>query len=69
MRELVNANREGTSIMMVTHSVRVAAMSDKVLYLMDGDIQGEIELGKLTDEGSITGRERLLSNWLMERGW
>jgi putative ABC transport system ATP-binding protein len=69
MRELVNANREGTSIMMVTHSVRVAAMSDKVLYLMDGDIQGEIELGKLTDEGSISGRERLLSNWLMERGW
>ena len=69
MRELVNANREGTSIMMVTHSVRVAAMSDKVLYLMDGDIQGEIELGKLTDEGSITGRERQLSNWLMERGW
>lgn len=69
MRELVNANRGGTSIMMVTHSARVAAMSDKVLYLMDGDIQGEIELGKLEDEKSIPGRERLLSNWLMERGW
>ena len=44
-------------------------MSDKVLYLMDGDIQGEIELGKLTDESELSGRERRLSSWLMERGW
>lgn len=69
MRELVDANRAGTSIMMVTHSVKVAAKSDKVLYLMDGDIQGEIELGKLTDENEMQGRERRLSEWLMERGW
>lgn len=69
MRELVAANRDGTSIMMVTHSIKVAAMSDKVLYLMDGDIQGEIELGKLTDETELSGRERRLSSWLMERGW
>ncbi|MBP5378303.1 MAG: ABC transporter ATP-binding protein [Ruminococcus sp.] len=69
MRELTAANRDGTSIMMVTHSVKVAAMSDKVLYLMDGDIQGEIELGKLTDESELSGRERRLSSWLMERGW
>ena len=69
MRELVAANRDGTSIMMVTHSIKIAAMSDKVLYLMDGDIQGEIELGKLTDETELSGRERRLSSWLMERGW
>ena len=69
MRELVAANRDGTSIMMVTHSIKVAAMSDKVLYLMDGDIQGEIELGKLTDETELSGRERCLGSWLMERGW
>ncbi|WP_024860427.1 ABC transporter ATP-binding protein [Ruminococcus flavefaciens] len=69
MRELTAANRDGTSIMMVTHSVKVAAMSDKVLYLMDGDIQGEIELGKLTDESELSSRERCLSSWLMERGW
>ena len=69
MRELTAANRAGTSIMMVTHSVRVAAMSDKVLYLMEGDIHGETELGKLSDEGELPGRERRLSEWLMERGW
>ena len=69
MRELTNTNRECTSIMMVTHSVKVAAMSDKILYLMDGDIQGEIELGKLNDEGELSNREHILSKWLMERGW
>ena len=69
MCELTNTNREGTSIMMVTHSVKVAAMSDKILYLMDGDIQGEIELGKLNDEGELSNREHILSKWLMERGW
>ncbi len=69
MKELIAANREGTSIMMVTHSVKVAAMSDKVLYLIDGDIQGEIELGKLGSDAELGERERRLSSWLMERGW
>jgi putative ABC transport system ATP-binding protein len=69
MREILDANRSGTSVMMVTHSVKVAAMSDKVLYLIDGEIQGEIDLGKLSDEGELSGRERRLSSWLMERGW
>ena len=69
MRELLVANQSGTSIMMVTHSVRVAAMSDKVLYLKDGDIQGEIDLGKFSDNDDISKRERRISEWLMERGW
>ncbi|MBR1430961.1 ABC transporter ATP-binding protein [Ruminococcus sp.] len=69
MKELIKANRSGTGIMMVTHSVKVAAMSDKVIYLMDGDIQGEIELGRLAEDGELSARERKLSSWLMERGW
>lgn len=69
MDQLVKANRRGTSIMMVTHSTRVAAMSDKVIYLMDGDIQGEIVLGKLIDDEELAARERRLSSWLLERGW
>ncbi|SEK17840.1 putative ABC transport system ATP-binding protein [Ruminococcus sp. YRD2003] len=69
MRELIKANQDGTAVMMVTHSVRVAAMSDKVLYLVDGDIQGEIELGKFRGAESLTDRERSLRNWLVERGW
>lgn len=69
MRELTSANRNGTSIMMVSHSAKLAAMSDRVIYLMDGDIQGELDLGKLEDENMLPDREHILSSWLMERGW
>ncbi len=69
MQELINVNKEGTAIMMVTHSARVAAASDRVIYLVDGHIEGEIELGKLTDEADLTQREHKLNKWLMEQGW
>ena len=69
INELVNVNREGTAIMMVTHSARVAAASDRVIYLIDGHIEGEIELGKLENESDLTARERQLNKWLMEQGW
>ena len=69
IRELVGINREGTAIMMVTHSARVAAASDKVIYLIDGHIEGEMALGKLQDEADLTQRERQINRWLMEQGW
>lgn len=69
MRELSAANADGTSVLMVTHGVRVAAQSDRVIYLVDGDIQGEVELGRLEDEKDMGKRERTLNSWLMERGW
>ena len=69
MQELINVNKEGTAIMMVTHSARVAAASDRVIYLVDGHIEGEIELGKLKDEADLTQREHKLNKWLMEQGW
>lgn len=69
MRELVNIWRAGTGILMVTHSVRVAAMSERVLYLVDGTVQGEMQLGKLPEDADTAEREQRLSAWLMERGW
>ena len=69
MEELVNVNRDGTSIMMVTHSSRVAAASDRVIYLVDGHIEGEFVLGKLESDSELASRERTLNKWLMEQGW
>ena len=69
MDELVKINKEGTAIMMVTHSARVAAISDRVIYLVDGHIKGEVELGKLKDDADITQREHRINKWLMEQGW
>ncbi len=47
LNEMVKANETGTTVLMVTHSEKVAASSDRIIYLMDGDIQGELVLGKI----------------------
>lgn len=68
MDELVKLNAEGTTIMMVTHDVRVAAKCRRVMYIVDGNIKGEYKAP--ADESlSITDRERRLNGWLMDLGW
>ena len=68
MDRLLEANRMGTTILMVTHSERVASSSDRIIYLVDGNIQGELHLGKMKDD-DLSGRERKVRNWLGEMGW
>ncbi len=69
MRELSKVNSEGTTIMLVTHDVKVAAKCTRVLYLVDGNIKGEYNLERCPSDSQLRERERLLSNWLMEMGW
>ena len=69
MNEMRKANAEGTTILMVTHSEKVAASSDRVVFLVDGNIRGELILGKQKDESETAARERKLKNWLDEMGW
>lgn len=69
MKELNRINAEGTTIMLVTHDMRVAAKSDRVLYIEDGNIKGEYTFGKYKAGEDVRERERKLSNWLMEMGW
>lgn len=69
MKELVRINAEGTTIMLVTHDARVAAKSDRVLYIEDGNIKGEYTFGKFRSEEETREREKKLSGWLMEMGW
>ncbi|MBR6337684.1 MAG: ABC transporter ATP-binding protein [Ruminococcus sp.] len=70
MNELLKLNNEGTTIMCVTHDPKVAAKCSRVLYLVDGGIVGEKELGRFNStEKSLRDRERELGSWLMEQGW
>lgn len=69
MRELNRINKEGTTIMLVTHDSKVAAKSDRVLYIEDGNIKGEMTLGKFEEESETRERERKLTGWLLEMGW
>ena len=69
MAELTKLNDEGTTIMLVTHDVKVAAKCTRVIYIVDGNIKGEYNLGKGKNDSQIRERERTLNNWLMEMGW
>lgn len=69
MEELRKINDEGTTIMLVTHDVKVAAKCTRVMYIVDGNIKGEYNLDKCKDEKDLRQRERSLNNWLMEMGW
>ncbi|MBP3610519.1 MAG: ABC transporter ATP-binding protein [Lachnospiraceae bacterium] len=69
MEELAKLNRDGTTIMLVTHDVKVAAKCSRVLYIVDGNIKGEHNLGKYISAQDLRDRERLLNHWLMELGW
>lgn len=68
MEELAKLNKEGTTIMLVTHDVKVAAKCTRVLYIVDGNIKGEYNLGAY-ERAKLRERERELNGWLMEMGW
>lgn len=65
MDELEKINRDGTTIMLITHDSKVAARCARVLYIVDGNIKGEYN----NTEKNLRTRERALNNWLMEMGW
>ena len=70
MNELLSLNRDGTTVMCVTHDPKVAAKCSRVLYLVDGGIVGEKDMGHYEEGGkTLRDRERELNNWLMEQGW
>ena len=67
MDELVKLNKEGTTIVMVTHDAKVASRCSRVLFIVDGNIKGEYT--ELSNETDSNRRERGLNNWLMDQGW
>ena len=68
MDELVKLNKEGTTIMMVTHDSKVAAKCSRILYIVDGNIKGEYDNSN-TENDSEKEVERKINNWLLELGW
>ena len=68
MVELLKLNREGTTILMVTHDSSIASSCDRIIYLLDGQISAELTLGKSV-AGTEKRREETVARWLMEMGW
>ncbi|MGN0735949.1 MAG: ABC transporter ATP-binding protein [Anaerovoracaceae bacterium] len=70
--EVINAltdlNREGTTILMVTHDSRMASRCGRILYLLDGQLQGELTLEDYPDD-SHKQREETVNQWLANMEW
>lgn len=64
---LSDLNRQGQTIIMVTHDVRAARRGNRVLYLKDGMILDEINLGSY--KPNDTKRHEDLRSFLNEMGW
>jgi putative ABC transport system ATP-binding protein len=69
MALLQRINDTGTTIMLVTHDIKVASRSERILFMLDGQITAEKRLGKTTGKGEESrAREEELTAWLLEQG-
>ena len=64
---LTRFNQQGQSVVMVTHDMRSARRGNRILYLKDGVILGECNLGRyVPGDGE---RHKKLSAFLQDMGW
>ncbi|MCI9274447.1 MAG: ABC transporter ATP-binding protein [Clostridiales bacterium] len=61
-------NKDGQSILMVTHDVRAALHGNRILYLEDGKILDELNLPPYAHD-DLKVRETKVNNWLSSLQW
>ncbi|SEQ51651.1 putative ABC transport system ATP-binding protein [Lachnospiraceae bacterium NE2001] len=75
---MTDLNNQGQSIVMVTHTVKAAERGNRIIYLADGVISDELDLGPYLgdykDESNpnqeqAIERHRKLKDFLQEMGW
>ena len=64
---LTEFNRKGQSIVMVTHDINSALRGNRILYIKDGEVAGELELDKYTNTDDT--RKDKLNSFLVNMGW
>ncbi len=64
---LTSLNESGQTIIMVTHDMKAARRGNRVLYLKDGVILDEADLGNYVSEDE--NRHEKLRSFLIEMGW
>ena len=65
---MTGLNREGQSILMVTHDMRAALRANRILYLEDGKLIGELSLPPY-DSAEEKSRETQVNSWLTSMHW
>lgn len=70
MSILAEINKKGTTIMLVTHDVKVAAKTERILYMVDGNIVAQKKMRKYdAQHDDIKEREESIMKWLVENGF
>ncbi len=70
MTILAEINKKGTTIMLVTHDAKVAAKTERVLYMVDGNIVAQKKMRKYdAKHDNIKEREETILKWLVENGF
>jgi len=64
---LTSFNELGQSVVMVTHDIKSALRGNRVIYIKDGEVAGECNLGKYGDNND--NRHKELSDFLVRMGW
>lgn len=57
---LTEINQTGTTILLVTHDAKVAARTERVLFMCDGKIVSEMQLGKLSGKNADSRTEQIM---------
>ena len=65
---LTQINQEGQSVVMVTHDIKACARGNRLLFLQDGVIEAELELGKYEPDKQKE-REEIIFNFLNKHNW
>lgn len=61
-------NEEGQSIVMVTHDIKTALRGNRIIYVRDGYIVGDLKMPAF-DKKNIELRREKLQSFLVEMGW
>ena len=66
---LQDINQEGTTVMLVTHDIKVALRSDRIIFISDGRVEGDYVLGRYQSGQDHRQREEALVRWLDQQGF
>lgn len=65
---LTKANNSGQSILMVTHDIKAACRANRLLFIKDGKIDGELDLNQF-QMSELKDREQMVFEFVMSKGW
>ncbi len=61
-------HKDGQSIVMVTHDLKAALRGNRIIYLKDGRIDGDLQLDEY-EEATYKEREETVYKFLKNKGW